>query len=104
MNGQELMLSIANDTMWLIVFCLVGGVLMGWYVTMTHYRSKNSIREGIEAGIERYKFKRRPAPDSDYDRVSKALKELADIVDEYHIKWGGASFDFVEGPENISEK
>ena len=46
--NEQLVMDLASNITWLVLFCLVGGMLIGWYATFTHYRQKEREREAEE--------------------------------------------------------
>ena len=94
MNAQ-LVMSLANNIIWLTLFCLFGGMLIGWYATFTHYRQKEREREAVEY----YKKEERVKipPKSDLDRLRDAMRVLDGIVTYYFIKWDVTEWTYNDG-------
>ena len=46
--NEQLVMDLASNITWLVLFCLVGGMLIGWYATFTHYSQKEREREAVE--------------------------------------------------------
>ena len=93
--NEQLVMDLANNIIWLTLFCLVGGMLIGWYATFTHYRQKEREREAAEdyKKAERIKF----PPKSDLDRLRDAMRVLDGIVDYYFIKWDDTEWTYNDG-------
>ncbi len=94
MNAQ-LVMSLADNIIWLTLFCLFSGMLIGWYVTFTYYRQKEREREAVED----YKKKERVKipPKSDFDRLRDAMRVLDGIVTYYFIKWDDTEWTYSDG-------
>lgn len=93
--NEQLVMDLANDIIWLTLFCLFGGMLIGWYVTFTYYRQKEREREAVEC----YKMEERIKipPESDLDRLYDAMRVLDGIVTYYSIKWDDTEWAYNDG-------
>ena len=94
---EELILSLADNMIWCVVFCIVSGALAGWYATFSHYRQKEREREAVES----YKLEERTSrpPKSDFEKVQDCLRTLEKIITKYHVEWSETHWDYVEAAE-----
>ena len=95
-------MDLANDIVWLMPFCLVGGMLIGWYATFMHYRQKEREREAVEdyKNAERIKY----PPKSDLDRLNDAMRALDGIVNYYFIKWYDTEWTYNDGQKVVERQ
>lgn len=93
--NEQLVSELANNITWLVLFCLVSGMLIGWYVTFTHYRQKEREREAVENYkiVERTKYPQK----SDFGRLHDAMRVLNGIVTYYFIKWDDTEWTYNDG-------
>lgn len=90
-------MDLANNITWVVLFCLVGGMMIGWYATFTHYRQKEREREVVEDYKKEERVKN--PPPSDLDRLHDAMSVLDWIVDYYFIKWDVTEWTYNDGLE-----
>jgi hypothetical protein len=97
--NEQLVMDLAENITWLVFFCLISGLLIGWYATFTYYRQKERERKAVEdyKREERVKF----PPKSDLQRAQDAMNELQRIVTRYHVEWDTTHWDF---DDDVEEK
>ena len=90
--NDNLVMDLANNITWLALFCFISGLLIGWYVTFTHYRQKERERQAVldykrrELGVIQLK--------SDLRRIQDAMNELQCLVTHYHIESDVRCWDY----------
>ena len=92
--NEESVTILANNIIGVTFFSFIGGLLVGWYATLSHYRLKERERKAVSNYINHTKTKN--PPPSDFERAQKAMDTLQDIVTRYHIEWGDTVWNYVE--------
>jgi hypothetical protein len=103
--NEQLVMDLANNITWLVLFCLVGGMLIGWYATFTHYRQKEREREAVED----YKLKqeKRPPiqPPKTYDELQRdLLRDLQRFCDSYTVTDEDKRWTYINGLMKVAER
>ena len=103
--NEQLVMDLANNIIWLSLFCLVSGMLIGWYATFTHYRQKEREREAVE----NYKLKqeKRPPiqPPKTYDELQRdILRDLQRFCDSYTVTDEDKRWTYINGLMKVTER
>ncbi len=103
--NEQLVMDLANNITWLVLFCLVGGMLIGWYATFTHYRQKEREREAVE----NYKLeqeKRPPIrPPKTYEENQREiLRDLQRFCDSYTVTDEDKRWMYINGLMKVTER
>lgn len=96
--NEQLVMDLADNIIWLTLFCLVSGMLIGWYVTFTHYRQKEREREAVEE--EKLKLEKRQAirPPKTYEENQRdVLRDLQRFCDSYTVTDEDKRWTYING-------
>ena len=96
---EQLVMYLASDIIWLALFCLVGGMLIGWYVTFTQYRQKEREREAVEFYKKSERIKH--PPKTDLDQFYDAMRVLNRTVTYYFVKWNDTEWTYKDGQDIV---
>lgn len=81
-----------TDIYLMLLFSFLGGLLIGWYPTFTHYRAKERERKAVEA-YKAHQWVKKP-PITDWQEAINIIAKLNDsIVEEYHIVLEGEIYE-----------
>jgi hypothetical protein len=102
---EQLVMDLANNITWLVLFSLAGGMLIGWYATFTHYRQKEREREAVED----YKLKqeKRPPiqPPKTYEENQRdVLMDLQCFCDSYTVTDEDKRWTYINGLMKVTER
>ena len=79
-------MDFANNITWLALFSLVGGMLIGWYATFTHYRQKEREREAVEDyKLEQERRQALQLPETYDEKQRDVLSNLQRFCDSYTV-------------------
>jgi len=92
--NEELVTTLANNIIGVTFFSFIGGLLVGYYATFSHYRQKERERKAVSDYINHTKTKN--PPPSPLSIARKAMDTLQDVVTRYHIERGDTEWDYVE--------
>lgn len=90
--NEELITMLATNIIGVTFFSFVGGVIAGWYATFAHYRQVERERKAVSDYICHQKTK--TPPPSECDQVRAAMNTLQKHVDNYHVEWNDATWDY----------
>lgn len=81
-----------TDIYLMLLFSFLGGLLIGWYPTFTHYRAKEREHNAVEA-YKAHQWVKKP-PLTDWQEAINIIAKLNDsIVEEYHIVLEGEIYE-----------
>jgi len=92
----------------MVLFAFLGGLLVGWYPTFTHYRAKEQERKAVSKALQAHINHERvqnPLP-TDWQEAIDIIAQLNNsIVEEYHIVLDGEIYEMrpVEEPKTTEE-
>lgn len=102
---EQLVIDLANNITWLVLFCLVGGMLIGWYATFTHYRQKEREREAVEDyKLEQKKHQTLRPPKSYEENQRDVLRDLQRFCDSYTVTDEDKRWTYINGLMKVTER
>ena len=103
--NEQLVIDLANNIIWLTLFCLVGGMLIGWYATFTHYRQKEREREAVENyKSDQEKHHTVPILKTYDERQRDVLRDLQRFCDSYTVTDEDKRWTYINGLMKVTER
>ena len=99
--NEELVTTLANNIIGVTFFSFIGGLIVGWYATFSHYRQKERERKAVSDYINHTKTKN--PPPSDFDKAQKAMDTLQNIVTRYHIERSETVWDYDDDSHRLEQ-
>ena len=94
---EQLVTDLANNITWLALFSLVGGMLIGWYATFTHYRQKEREREAVEDyKLEQERRQALQLPKTYEENQRDVLSNLQRFCDSYTVTDGDKRWTYID--------
>ena len=91
-------MELANNITWLALFSLVGGMLIGWYATFTHYRQKEREREAVEDyKLEQERRQALQLPKTYEENQRDVLSNLQRFCDSYTVTDDDRRWTYIDG-------
>ena len=94
---EQLVMDLANNITWLVLFSLAGGMLIGWFATFTHYRQKEREREAVEDYKLKHEIRPTPRPPKTYEENQRdVLSNLQRFCDSYTVTDGDKRWTYID--------
>ena len=91
-------MDLANNITWLALFSLVGGMLIGWYATFTHYRQKERVREAVEDYKSEQEKRQTLQQHKTYEENQRdVLSDLQRFCDSYTVTDDDRRWTYTDG-------
>ena len=93
-------MTIENSLLLALAFAFVGGLLIGWFATWSHYRVKEAKREAVNGykSEQRHISLLKPPPTFE-EQQRKAIMEVQRFCNTYHITYEGKTWMYNDEEE-----